>query len=288
MKMFNYYHLNQEIEMLKLSGINHYNIGQSFLGETIYAFHLGPFAGPQIFVEAGIHAREYIATLATIKEIKRLKKYESRLDFGVYFVPLVNPDGARLVIDGIDFIKNPNLKKFLINTNCGNTDFSQWKANILGVDLNSNYNALWGLGAANKFSPAPAGFVGFYPNSEIENINLLKFVATHPVLASLSIHTKGEVVFWGYDGLSPAELCRDESIAVHLARHLGFSPQKTYKSVGGFSDYMSDVYHIPAFTIELGSDKLSHPIGIEHLTSIGAPLLGIVEQTITAIKKLNL
>ena len=72
--MFNYYHLNQEIEMLKLSGINHYNIGRSFLGETIYAFHLGPFAGPQIFVEAGIHAREYIATLATIKEIKRLKK----------------------------------------------------------------------------------------------------------------------------------------------------------------------------------------------------------------------
>lgn len=286
MNNFRYNNLKSAILKLRTLGLDEFSIGTSFLGEEVLGFHIGTKSGRQILVEAGIHAREYISTLAVIEEIKHLQS--KSLNFGVYFIPLVNPDGARLVLDGASAIKNSKLKDFLLRLNGGSSDFSLWKANATGVDLNSNFNALWGLGVENKFTPGPKGFVGFFPNSEIENINLLKFLSAHPVSASLSIHTKGEVVYYGFDGLTSAELYRDEYIAHRLARALNFAPEKTFKSVGGFSDYVSEVYHIPAFTIELGSESLPHPITPDNLPQIASSFIGITERLNNILDELNL
>lgn len=274
MSKFNYSDLKNSIENLTKLNINSFVVGYSFLGEKVMGFHLGTTTGKQILVEGGIHAREYISTLAIIEEIKHLLKKE--LNFGVYFIPLVNPDGARLVLDGINFISSKTHQNFLLSIN-NSTNFSLWKANSLAVDLNSNFDALWGEGKFNKFQPSSEGFVGFYPNSEIENQNLINFVKTHHLDGSLSIHTKGEVVYYGYDELSFEELNRDKAIAEKLSTYLNFTAEKTIQSVGGFSDYISKICHIPSFTIELGSDNLNHPISPQFLPQIISSFIGVTE-----------
>lgn len=273
MNNLSYYALKNKIENFKNVCHNHGIIGHSFTGEPIYYFHIGSSSGIQILIEAGIHAREYISTLATLKEMEALLN-ASTLSFGVYFVPLMNPDGVGLVLDGLDYINNSDIRNFLLKIN-NSKDFSLWKANARGVDLNVNFNAMWGLGKHNTFSPGPQNFVGEHPLSEPESLTLSKFLAQHKIDGSLSIHTKGEVVYYGYDRLSPAELARDKLIATHLAEFLGITPEKTIQSVGGVSDYISEIYHIPSFTIELGSDKLTHPITPDYLDIVSKNFVGI-------------
>lgn len=273
MENLSYYNLKNKIEAFKEICPDHGIIGHSFIGEPIYYFHIGTHSGIQILMEAGIHAREYISTLATLKEMETLLSIPT-LSFGVYFIPLMNPDGVGLVLDGLDYIKDSAVKNFLRSINNSN-DFSRWKANARGVDLNVNFNAMWGLGRHNAFSPGSQNFVGDYPLSEPESLALSKFLAQHKIDGSLSIHTKGEVVYYGYDHLSPAELARDKFIATNLAEFLGFSPEKTIQSVGGVSDYISEIYHIPSFTIELGNDRLTHPISASYLDVVAKPFVGI-------------
>ena len=275
MKNYSFNRLTREIYTYKRDAVDKFIIGSSTLGEPIHCYHVGKYSNKQILIEAGIHAREYITSLVVMEELKWLANKE--IDFGVYFIPLVNPDGARLVIDGIDAIKNTKLKKYLLSVNNNSQDFSLWKANILAVDLNSNFNALWGKGKYNKFTPAPAGFIGYYPNSEIENMNLINFIQSHPINGSLSIHSKGKVVYYGYDELSQKELDRDNKIAQSLASFLDFNAEKTQQSVGGFSDYVSKILKIPAFTIEVGRETLFHPISSDSLHEITPNFIGVSE-----------
>ena len=61
---------------------------------------------------------------------------------------MVNPDGVDLVIQG-----PPNdeaLRNQLIAWNNDNADFSGWKANIHGIDLNDQFPAKWELESARN------------------------------------------------------------------------------------------------------------------------------------------
>ena len=50
-------------------------------------------------------------------------------------VPMVNPDGVDLVLNG----PSQEQKEKLIAMNGGSSDFSGWKANIRGIDLITNF-----------------------------------------------------------------------------------------------------------------------------------------------------
>lgn len=234
------------------------------LGEDICCFHLGSFKGKQILVEGGIHAREYISTLFLLKEIDFLSN--KNLDGGMYIVPMMNPDGVRLVLDGANFIKDENLKKFLIMVN-GKEDFSLWKANANAVDLNVNYDVFWGQGSQNLKKLSSANFIGYYPNSEIENINFINFAKKIKFNGSLSFHSKGEVIYYGFK-MNGERLKKEKFIVNQLTKLNGYTAVKTKKSTGGLSDYLSYFYHVPAFTIELGSDFCVHPINEIFLSQI--------------------
>lgn len=186
----NYNKIKEDINNLK-SKCENFTIGKSLLGEEIYCFHLGENVGKQIVVEGGIHAREYISTLFLIEEIKYL--LNKKINGGIYIIPILNPDGVRLVLDGDDFIQDEKLKNFLIDVNNGE-DFSLWKANANAVDLNVNYDVFWGQGKQNVTKLSSANFIGYYANSEIENINFLNFIKNINFSGSLSFHSKGEVI----------------------------------------------------------------------------------------------
>ena len=237
-------------------------VGYSTLGQEIYGYHIGNYEGKQILIEGGIHAREYPSTLVVVGIAQYLATLAT-IPGGIYIIPLVNPDGARLVLDGVDWVSCEKLREFILSVNDGSTDFSLWKADILATDLNVNFDALWGQGAQNVTCPSPGNFIGYYPNSEREVRTLIEFANNTQPDLTLSFHTKGNVIFYGFEVLDEEELARDQALAEIISSINGYIPTQTYKSTGGFSDWVSQYLRVPAFTIEIGDATLPTPIPID-------------------------
>jgi len=256
--------LNSQILALQnLPGVEFFTIGYSVLNQPIYALHIGSYEGKQILIEGGIHAREYPASLVVIKIAEYLSTIN--LQGGVYIIPLSNPDGARLVLDGFDFFPCEKLKEYTLLINENSLDFSQWKANSMAVDLNVNFDALWGEGSQNVFCPAPGNFVGYYPESEREVDVLIDFSYRVMPDLTLSFHTKGEVNYYGFEGLTAEEISRDRELAEFITTINGYAPIQTENSVGGYSDWAGLYLKVPAFTIEIGPASAPTPVPLEYV-----------------------
>ena len=231
-----------EVESLSnIKGVETRIIGHSVLGRPIHAFHVGGYDGSQIIITGAIHAREWITALLVV-ELARVYGSGGKTFFaegcGIYFVPLVNPDGVEIAL---------GCKPL-------------WKANARGVDLNVNFDADWGGGAQNVRVAGPENFIGPYPNSEPEVRALIDFTREVEPRATVAYHSKGELVYYVN--------ARDRGIAEKIGEVTGYKPMRTVNSTGGYSDWVSLHLGVPALTIEVGSDDLPHPIGKEKLPEI--------------------
>ncbi len=263
----NFTELNNSIKALSsLENVDFFVIGQSLLGQDIYGVHLGSYEGNQLLSEGAIHAREYITASLLVQLVR---EYSTRqFEGGMFFIPMVNPDGVRIVLDGLDWVKCSKTQNFLLDVNEYSEDFSSWKADANAVDLNVNFDALWGGGSQNVFCPAPGNFVGFYPNSEREVREMIEFTLKNNPAVTLSFHTKGEVIYYGFETLTPDQIERDKLLAEQVALSNGYNIVKTQYSTGGYSDWVSEYLKVPALTIEVGSATIPHPISEEYLPAI--------------------
>ena len=264
-----YQELVQRIVDLQDEGLELFNAGKSVLGKNLLATHVGSFDGVQILIQGGIHAREYISSLLMVEQARYLHATDAVKNGGIYFIFLTNPDGAEIVLDGINNLPCDITKQYLSLAN-GGFDFSQYKANVNLVDLNTNFDADWGSGSQNVRCPNSQNFIGFYPNSEREVNSLINF--TYQVRPSLTIsyHSKGEVIYYGFTGESEQNLERDRMIGEQLSATTGYPLELTENSSGGYKDWCIQKLTIPAYTIEVGSNSLEHPIGEEYLPEIFA------------------
>ena len=256
-------------KILKLGqypNVDVFKVGKSLFGKDILGVHIGNYSGNQVMLTGSIHAREYITSLLLIKMVEYLK--DKKIDGGLYFVPLVNPDGVSLVLEGIESVPCAKFREYILNVNDGNQDFGQWKANGEAVDLNVNFNALWGEGTQNLRCPAPGNFIGFYPESEREVRDLIAFTRKNYPALTIDYHTKGEVIYYGFQTQSQQELAKNLKIANNIAEYTGYNVLRSEGSVGGFQDFSIDALKIPSVTIEVGSAELEHPIGESYLDEI--------------------
>jgi g-D-glutamyl-meso-diaminopimelate peptidase len=126
-----------------------------------------------------------------------------------------------------------------------------------------NFDALWGGGAQNVFCPSPGNFVGYYPDSEREVRMLIDLSYQFRPDLTLSYHTKGEVIFYGFETLTPEQIERDRMYAEIISSINGYLPTITSNSTGGYSDWVSLNLEVPAFTIEVGAPTLPTPIPVD-------------------------
>ncbi|MBO5910401.1 MAG: hypothetical protein J6Q15_02710 [Clostridia bacterium] len=262
-----YQELLQRIVDLQDEGLELFNAGKSVLGKNILATHVGSYDGVQILIQGGIHAREYISSLLMIEQARYLHATEAVKNGGIYFIFLTNPDGAEIVLDGIDSVPCDITKQYLALAN-GGFDFSKYKANINLVDLNTNFDADWGTGGQNVQCPNTENFIGFYPNSEREVQSLIDFTLQVKPSLTISYHSKGEVIFYGFPGQSEQNIERDRIIGEQLSAVTGYQLQFTENSAGGYKDWCIQKLAIPSYTIEVGDINFEHPIGEENLPEI--------------------
>lgn len=221
-------------------------VGKSFFGRNIYAVKFGKGG---TLIHGGIHAREHITTEIVLELIKF--NFKHGLLKNACFVPLVNPDGVELAINGVD--SAPILRrKELLNIN-GGSNFSLWKANGRAVDLNLNFDADWGNGAGNVRYKAPKGYIGANPTSESETKALVNLTNSEKFDLTFSFHAKGEELYYGYNGVDP-----NPELTKAVSESLGYPAKTTNGSAGGFKDWCVLKKGIAAYTVEFGKDNSTY------------------------------
>ncbi len=265
--MFGYKDLLNEMEMFCSHGIETGVVGESELKQHIPYVFVGKKNGDYMIVQGAMHAREHLTALLVVCLAKHLVKNSSLpLEGGIYFVPMTNPDGVRLCQEGVGFVADKKRKSNLLKIN-GKTDFSLWKANADGVDLNVNFDAHWGEGVQNGYFKSACNYVGREPFSASETRALRDFTLRIKPLVTLSYHLKGEEIYWEFHQKSH-RLYRDRRYAEAISRYTGYPLVHLEGSVGGYKDWCVEKLKIPAYTIEVGNDKFEHPFPYDQLSVI--------------------
>lgn len=244
--MYTYQNFCDDAKYLEFKGVKVKKIGDSVLKNPILAFETGV---PDLIVTGGIHARENISVYAAMMML--FKALRCGIN-NIAVVPSVNPDGMIIVERGANFGGYERLK-----TLCGG-DFSQWKANANAVDLNVNFDAKFGCGAKNVFTPSQSDYVGPAPFSEPETRSLRDYTLSLSPSLTLSLHAAGREVYW-YFGQSGERRERDRAIAEEISKTCGYTRvDSDLGSAGGYKDWCVQKLGIAALTMELGLG--SHPL----------------------------
>ncbi|MFE8702479.1 M14 family metallopeptidase [Cytobacillus sp. FJAT-54145] len=255
-------------------------IGESVLGKPIQEIRLGK-GTKKIHMNASFHANEWITTpvlmtllntfllsltnASSVRGITTMPLYNS-VDLSI--VPMVNPDGVNLVLNG----PPPEVREQVLKINNGSTDFKGWKANIRGVDLNNQYPAQWEVEKERTpaKAPAPRDFPGDAPLTEPEAIAMAELARNNNFDRVLAFHTQGEEFYWGYEGLEPAISSR---LAQEFQRVSGYRSVRYIDSYAGYKDWIIKEFRKAGFTLELG--KGINPLPLSQFNEIYEEVLGI-------------
>lgn len=235
-------------------------IGASVLGQPIVELRMGN-GDKKIHWNGAFHANEWITSPLLMKMIEEyaeaveqgnsLLNVDARQLFEsctLSVVPMVNPDGVDLFMKGSSAAKE--YKELVEELNKRHFNFTSWKANIRGVDLNNQFPANWDIEQKRKPQlPTFRDYPGNKPLSEPEAIalyHLTKYGNFHRVLA---FHSQGEVIYWGYGNKEPAS----SKLTVEVFKEIsGYEPIHTIDSHAGFKDWFIDAFKREGYTVETG------------------------------------
>ncbi|WP_160032983.1 M14 family metallopeptidase [Paenibacillus sp. An7] len=263
MERYGYQELVNDLEEICSGnpGIRYGVIGKSVMGKDIPYIAIGK-GETHLHVNAGMHANEWLNVPCLMFFVKNyIKALNERSTFHghspelwfeeitLWVLPMLNPDGIELVLSGPQ--EDHPWKQELLELNGGETDFSNWKANIRGVDLNDQFPAFWQEEASRreKTRPGPRDFGGESPLSEPESVALASFTKERKFDAVIALHSQGQEVYWNYRNAEPVY---SENWAVQLADAAGYKAVKLFGSDAGYKDWFILEFRRPGFTVETG------------------------------------
>lgn len=237
------------------------DLGDSLEGRTLRGLQISNTTAdaPAIVVNAGQHAREWIAIASTTCLADRLvrnaeddARIAAMLDtVRVIVVPVVNPDGYVYAWE----------------------EDRYWRKNRRppeGVDLNRNFPvAFGGPGASNN--PAAGNFHGAAAFSEPESAALRDLAeAQTPLLAWLDVHSYGQLVLypWGFQAapapanavLEPAaQTLADGLSAPWSTEYTAIAGVDLYPAAGNAADWAYGELGLYAYGLELRPDGETDP-----------------------------
>lgn len=244
-----------------------------------------------IFVEGGIHAREWISpATATFILNQLITSTDPRIlnlstNYDWFFFPVVNPDGYKFTFEG-DRLWRKNRKPYGL---------------CRGVDLNRNFASNWG-GIGSSDDPCSYDFSGGAVFSEPEAEALANFIRQNAekerIKTYIALHSYSQLLMFPF-GHTPEKVpnydhlqtITDKAIAaltaVHGTTFQGGSKYETiYPSSGGSIDWAYQEGRIPvSLTFELRGPPDSTDMFIlpaDQITPVGeetmAAFVAIVEE----------
>lgn len=247
-------------------------IGYSVMKKPIYCIMTGS-GSKKLFINCAHHGLEYLTSAFIMKflaeyskavgERKQFFGYDASELFGkirLYTVPMVNPDGVDIAVNGLD-ITNPYHQKLI--SHVGIHSFNKvWQANARGVDINHNYNAGWRV---VKTSPSPTRYAGPYSESEPETKAMVDFIHKENFDMLIAFHSQGGEIYYDFDGML-AENSRKAAEKMALASGYAVSRPEGCASFGGCKDWFIKEFGKAGFTVEIGHGK--NPLPLKQLDEI--------------------
>lgn len=225
---------------------------QSRADRRIWAIHFKKAgAGKPVVLFVGCHhAREIVTPEMVLGMVHYLadnygKDAEVTSDIDnrdIWLVPMVNPDGHALAVQGESQRKNTN------NITGGHVN--------RGVDLNRNYAAAWGT-AGDSGDPDSDVFRGKSAFSEPETQAMRDLETRIKPVFLLTFHSFSNSVMWSWDKSdAPPPDPRLEPIGKQLGKLSGYDAYQgcqMYINSGDDVDWTQEFLHTLSYTVEIGS-----------------------------------
>ncbi|XP_029384882.1 carboxypeptidase B [Echeneis naucrates] len=236
-------------------------IGNTYEGRTMTILKLGKkssSAKPAIFMDCGIHAREWISpafcqwfvreALSTYGTDTQMTSLLNQMD--VFVLPVFN-------IDGYDYTHKRNRM-------WRKTRSKKSGSSCIGADPNRNFDAGWcTIGASSN--PCSDTYCGSRPESEIEVQNVANFIRNNKsiIKAYITIHSYSQLLLFPYSytfelAATHSELLKVAEGASAALRSLygtrytsGPGAATIYPAAGGSDDWAYDLGVKYSYTFEL-------------------------------------
>lgn len=239
-----------------------FDLGTSYEGVKIRGLKISKKEGNTgIFIDSGIHAREWIApAVATFVINNLIHSTDSAVidlatNFDWYFVPVLNVDGYKNSFER-DRLWRKNTKPY---------------GRCRGVDLNRNFDVNFG-GTGSSHDKSTYDFCGSAPFSEPEAEAVKKFLddfsESYRIKTYFSLHSFSQLYMFPYGHITDRvknyeHLKKIGEKAVEAIKNThgkiyvtGSSIETIYPNSGSSMDYVYANYDIPVtFTIELRGAK---------------------------------
>ncbi|XP_038839928.1 carboxypeptidase B [Salvelinus namaycush] len=230
-------------------------IGNTYEGRPMNVLKIGKKSSstkPSIFLDCGIHAREWISTafcqwfvkeaLSTYGSDSEMTGLLNQMD--VYVLPVFN-------IDGYDFTHNSNRM-------WRKTRSRMSGSSCIGADPNRNWNAGWCTTGASS-NPCSDTFCGSSPESEIEVKNVADFIRRNKssIKAYLTIHSYSQLLLFPYS--YTFQLAEHHSELMTVAE----GASKALRSLYG-TEYTSGPGAATIYPAAGGSDDWAYDLGVKY------------------------
>nr|XP_060632370.1 carboxypeptidase A1 [Anolis sagrei ordinatus] len=219
-------------------------IGKSYEGRpiNILKFSTGGTKRPAIWIDTGIHSREWVTQASGIYFAKKIldtygkdPSLTSILDnFDIFLEIVTNPDGFAFTHS-----KNRMWRKTR-SINAGSS--------CVGVDPNRNWDAGFGAAGASG-SPCTETYHGPYANSEPEVKAIVDFVKSHGnIKAFISIHSYSQLLLYpfGYTRTAAADKAELDAVAKKAVNALASLHGTKYR----YGSIITTIYQASGGTID--------------------------------------
>ncbi|XP_057375289.1 carboxypeptidase B-like [Daphnia carinata] len=231
------------------------NIGTSYEKRPLYVVRIfncsSSVVKPAIWIDGGIHAREWISpALATyiIRQLVEVPANEALLtNVDWYIMPVMNPDGYEYTHTSNRLWRKT--RSVMSWTSCR------------GVDPNRNFGYKWGgLGTStNPCSEVYKGTSAFTEPETLATSNFIKSKASS-IKLYLTLHSYGQsaLIPWGYDVVYPSDysdmLTLAKAAVAKFSKYrysVGNSAALYYPAAGGSDDWAKSIGIKYSYTFEL-------------------------------------
>lgn len=253
------------------------DIGRSSEGRALRVLKLGranKVLKPAIWVDGGIHAREWVSPAAVLYAIRELVENEDPANsvlnnYDIYILPVANPDGYEY---------SHEVDRMWRKTRSSNNGACR------GVDPNRNWGFRWG-GEGASTSPCSETYRGPRPFSEPETAAIRDFILQRntQIKIYITFHSFGQYILypWGYAAVDSEDSndlhAMGDAAADAINRvtgrgySVGSAAKMLYPAAGGSDDWAKGGAGIKySYTIEL-PDRGQHGfiLPAQHIESVG-------------------
>ncbi|XP_055850675.1 zinc carboxypeptidase [Episyrphus balteatus] len=213
-----------------------FSIGKSFEGRNIKGLKISYKPGNKaVFIEANIHAREWITSAVITYIIDELlvsrhpavRDIAENIDW--YIIPVLNVDG---------FVYSHEVDRMWRKSRQGHGN------KCIGTDMNRNFGFLWMSAGASNDSCSET-YAGPFAQSEPEINQLVDYVQALPddyIKIYISLHSYGQYVLspWGHT----EELPPDYDAMMHVAKGYADSLKRRYGTVFTYGSSALTLYKV--------------------------------------------